>query len=130
MPIDPFLGYGAMQLGSSLAGWLGGNDDPYKAQREQGIQGLMNMRGQNVIDVPNAIARNRAAMIPQANKKGKEIDKHLDLDSGFGQSEMMKYLFDSQTGFNLDASMENDRLKSRRDLAANQFLAGGLPQYG
>lgn len=119
--MNPYLVYGGLQAGSALLNALSG--DPYDDIRKRGIGMLNRQYGKDVIDVPGAIQMNRRAMIPQVGRYGQQVNKRMGLDSGVGQGELLRTLFEGQSQFNLGASMQNDMAKSQRDTQIAQLLA-------
>jgi len=122
--MDPLIGYGLMQGGSSLLSMLAGN--PYEKYNRAGLDYARNTlrRNPNVIDVQGAIGRNRANMIPQMNQMGAGINRRFGFDTGRGQGQLMRMLMEQEGGFNLNASMQNDQLKSQRNTRLASALAG------
>lgn len=119
---DPILGYGAMQFGSGLFDMLAG--DPYEKYRMAGFGAAQNRLGTDVIDIPRAIAQNRATQIPRIRKAGEGINRRFDFDTGRGQNALYRLLMGEESQFNLGAGMQNDRLKSQRDTMLIQALMG------
>lgn len=119
--MNPYLAYGGLQAGSALLNALSG--DPYDDINKQGLRMLRRQYGKDVIDVPGAIQMNRRAMVPQINQYGRQVNRRQGLDSGVGQGELLRMLFESQNQFNLGASMQNDLAKSQRDSRIAELLA-------
>lgn len=119
--MNPYLVYGGLQAGSALLNALSG--DPYDDINKQGLRMLRRQYGKDVIDVPGAIQQNRRAMIPQVSQYGAGVNKRFGLDTGVGQGELLRMLFEGQNQFNLGASMQNDMAKSQRDTQIAQLLA-------
>ena len=116
---NPLLGtalYGGGALLKALQG------DPMEKYRKGAYSQAQGMIGKDVINVGGAINQNRAAMIPQLGQMAQGYNKRFGLNSGMAQQQMLGGLMDKEAGFNLNASMQNDMLKSRRD----QYLLGIL----
>ena len=123
-PMEMMLPYGGMQMGSALLGALAGN--PYDKYNKAGLRHMQSTlrRNPDVINVQGAINRNRANMIPQMNQMGAGINRRFGFDTGRGQGQLMRMLMEQEGGFNLDASMQNDQLKSQRNTRLASALAG------
>jgi len=123
MPFNPWIG-GGMMAGGFLLDALRG--DPMAKYRKQGMKTAQEMVTTNpdVINVGGAIGRNRAAMIPRLGEMGEQFNKRFGLDTGTGQYANLQALLEKEGMFNLNASMENDRLKARQKQYYTGMLAG------
>jgi len=122
-PFNPAIGLG-LQAGGFLLDALRG--DPMAKYRKQGMKTAQEMVTTNpdVINVGGAIGRNRAAMIPRLGEMGEQFNKRFGLDTGTGQYANLQALLEKEGMFNLNASMENDRLKARQKQYYTGMLAG------
>jgi hypothetical protein len=121
MPFNPVVGLG-LQAGGYLLDALRG--DPYKKYHMKGLKTAQSMLGKDVLPVNRAIAINRASIVPQISQWGEGINKRLGLNTGRGQQALWDMLLQKEGGFNLEAILENARLKSQRDQYLTSLLAG------
>ena len=121
--MNPWLSAGLFGGGALLKALMG---DPMEKYRKTGLNAAQKTLNTNpdVINVGGAIGRNRAAMVPQLGRMGEQFNKRFDLDTGMGQYANLQALLEKEGMFNLNASMENDRLKSRRNQGLMGLLAG------
>ena len=122
------MGFGlGMQGIGMLLGLLQGN--PYEKYNKAGLNAARQTleTNPNVLNVGRAIGMNRASMMPQLGRMAESTNKTLGINTGRGQLEYLKKLLEQEMGFNVEASLENDRLKSMRNMNLMQLLssAGG-----
>jgi hypothetical protein len=121
--MNPWTAVGLYGGGSILKALMG---DPMEKYRKAGLGKAQSILGSNpdVINVGRAIGQNRAAMIPQLGQMGEQFNKRFGLDTGMGQYANLQALLEKEGMFNLNAGMENDRLKSQRNQYLMSLLAG------
>ena len=121
--MNPWLSVGMYGGGALLKALMG---DPMEKYRKTGLNAAQKTLKTNpdVLNVGGAIGRNRAAMVPQLGRMGEQTNKRFGLDTGVGQYANIQALLEKEGMFNLNASMENDSLKSRRNQGLMGLLAG------
>jgi len=107
--------------GAFLQALFGG--DPYEKYKKEGARRLMSLSGKPVINVDQAVARNRANQIPEINRLGESVNRRYGFDTGRGQNALLSGLLESERKFTLGTSIQADMAKSDRDFNIARSLA-------
>jgi hypothetical protein len=123
--MDPFLGYGLMQGGSALLGWLGGRGRRNKAQEdyERGWDRLAGTADDEPCDPWTIMAAGRRSVASDVAARGAQVDRELGLDTGQGKGALWADLLSRQSAMLPGLLRERDLEKYRRayDVASQLF---------
>jgi hypothetical protein len=126
---NPMLPYAGLQLGSSVAGWLGGRGRYNEAEEDfdAAKANLAKTADDEPFDPYQLFAQGRRAIGADVTARGNQVDDTLGLDTGQGQGALWGELLKDEYGMAADLFAQRDLEKYRRkgDVASQLFTMAG-----